>query len=352
MTETCKAAIFTGINKLEVLDIKKPTPKPNEVLVELKTCALCTWEQRVYQGINQVDFPFIGGHEEAGIIVEVGADIDPNLWQVNDRVVVGLLTSCGECENCRIGEEGSCENFNYENLVGGLDTRGMGGLSQYLAVPVSKLFKISDKLSYEEAALTEPLSCVVHSVEIANIQFGETVVVVGAGIMGAFHAILAKNKGARVIVIEPNEKRLALLRELGFTELINPTHDDSISKVKELTNGKGADVILNTVGVSKLAEESVAMSALYGRVVLYSSYHPDTPIALSPNQLHRRMTKVVGSANSSTRDFITAMKLLNEGIVDVKPFIAGIYPLSDVVAGMEAAISPDSYRIIVDMSAE
>lgn len=350
MSETCKAAIFTDVNKLEVLEITKPQPKPNEVLVELKTCALCTWEQRVYQGINQVDFPFIGGHEEAGIIVEIGSDIDEKLWKVGDRVVVGLLTSCGECDNCRIGEEGSCENFNYENLVGGLDTRGMGGLSQYLAVPISKLFKISENLSYQEAALTEPLSCVVHSVEIANIQFGETVVVVGAGIMGAFHAILAKNKGARVMVIEPNEKRLDLLRSLGFEELINPNQEDSVAKVMSLTNGKGADVVLNTVGVSKLAEESVEMSALYGRVVLYSSYHPDTPIALSPNRLHRRMTKLVGSANSNTRDFITAMKLLNEKIVDVSPFISGTYSLTDIVTGMEEAITPDTYRVIIELN--
>lgn len=347
--DTCKAAIFTEVEKLEVVDIKKPTPKANEVLVELKTCAICTWEQRVYKGINQVDFPFIGGHEEAGIITAVGSDIDPKLWNVGDRVVVGMLTSCGECENCRIGEEGSCQNFSYEKMVGGLDTRGMGGFSQYLAVPVSKLFKIADKLSYEEAALTEPLSCVVHSVELANIQLGESVVVIGAGIMGAFHAILARNKGGRVIVVEPNQQRLELLKSLGFNELINPSQVNAVEEVLALTDNKGADVILNTVGVSKLAEESIEMSALYGRVVLYSSYHPDTPLSISPNKLHRRMTKLVGTANSNTHDFITAMKLLNEGIVDVKPFISGTYPLASIVEGMQAALTPDTYRIVVTM---
>lgn len=347
--ETCQAAIFTDVGKLEVKSIKKPQVKANEVLVKLKTCALCTWEQRVYQGINHVEFPFIGGHEEAGVITEIGSEIDTNLWNIGDRVVVGLLTSCGECENCRIGEEGSCENFNYENLVGGLDTQGMGGLSQYLAVPVSKLFKIADPLSYEEAALTEPLSCVVHSINIADIQLGETVVVIGAGIMGAFHAILARNKGARVIVVEPNEERLYVMRGLGFSEVINPNEEYLIEKIFELTNDKGADVVLNTVGASKLAEESVAISALYGRVILYSSYHPDTPISISPNRLHRRMTKLLGTANSNTKDFITAMKLLNEGIIDVKPFISGKCQLDEIVSGMEQAISPDTYRIIVEM---
>lgn len=350
MENTCKAAVFTGKEKIKLQNIKKPKPKSNEVLVKLKTCALCTWEQRVYQGINKVDFPFIGGHEQAGIIVEIGSDIDKTLWDAGDNVVVGLLTSCEECEKCRIGEEGNCENFSYESFVGGLDIRGMGGLSQYLAVSISKIFKIEGDLSYQEAALTEPLSCVVHSIEIADIQFGETVIVIGAGIMGAFHAVLARNKGARVIISEPNQSRIDLMKTLGFEEFIKPDFEDAIDQSLELTDGKGADVVLSTVGISKLAEEAVQMSSLYGRVVLYSSYHPDTPISISPNRIHKRMTKLMGSANSNTRDFITAMKLLNERVIGVKPFIYGTYELDEIEEAIQKAIDPNNYRVIVQMT--
>ncbi|MCF1585157.1 alcohol dehydrogenase catalytic domain-containing protein [Tetragenococcus koreensis] len=350
MKNTCKAAIFAGKEKIEIRNITKPKPKSNEVLVELKMCALCTWEQRVYQGVNKVEFPFIGGHEQAGTIVEVGTDIDKALWNVGDDVAVGLLTSCGECEKCRIGEEGNCENFSYESFVGGLNIRGMGGLSQYLAVSASKIFKIEGSLSYQEAALTEPLSCVVHSVETANIQLGETVIVIGTGIMGAFHAVLAGNKGARVIISEPNKKRIDLMKTLSFEEFIIPDEENAIERSLELTEGKGADVVLNTVGVSKLAEEAIQMSSLYGRVILYSSYHPDTPISISPNSIHKRMTKLMGSANSNTCDFITAMKLLNERVIDVKPFIYGIYELDEIEQAMKTAIDPDNYRVIMQIT--
>ncbi|WP_332236945.1 zinc-dependent alcohol dehydrogenase [Sporolactobacillus sp. KGMB 08714] len=349
LAELMKAAIFEDVGKITVKEIPKPVVKSDEVLVRLKTCAICTWEQRVYQGINKVAFPFIGGHEEAGVIVEIGNDIDRKLWSVGDRVVVGLLTSCGECTNCRIGEEGSCENFSYENFVGGLNISGMGGFSEYLSVPISKLFKIKGNLPYEIACLTEPLSCVVHSIERAQIRLGENVVVVGAGIMGMFHAVLARQQGARVIVIEPNENRITKLHELGFEEVIDPKSVNSVDVVKELTDGRGADVVLNTVGISSLAEESIAMAALYGRVILYSSYHPDEPITISPNTLHRRMTKLMGSANSNTRDFETALTLLNDGIIKPEPFIAGTVKLDDIEHGIKTAIDPNKYRIIVEL---
>lgn len=347
-----KAAIFNDVRKLDIEEIDMPKMRSNEVLVKLKACALCTWEQRVYTGVNSVQFPFIGGHEESGIIAKVGEDIDQRLWNVGDRVVVGLMTSCGDCKNCRTGKEGSCTNFSYERRVGGLDVRGMGGLSEYLAVPVTKLFHIADTLSYEEASLTEPLSCVVHSIDTADIQLGDVVVVVGAGIMGAFHSILARQRGARVIIDEPSANRRKFMKGFGFKEFIDPSTQSPVDEVKRLTGNQGADIVFNTVGVSKFAPESVDMSAIRGKVMLYSSYHPDDPISISPNSLHRRMTKLMGSANSDSIDFFKAMKLLNTGIVNVNPFIAGFTDFDNIDAGMTKALDPETYRVIVRMNQE
>ncbi|TLF38899.1 zinc-binding dehydrogenase [Lacticaseibacillus zeae] len=345
-----KAAIFNDVKKLDVEEIEKPEIRPNEVLVQLKACALCTWEQRVYTGVNKVQFPFIGGHEESGIIVKAGSEVNPDLWKTGDRVVVGLMTSCGDCENCRVGHEGSCTNFSYENRVGGLNVRGMGGLAEYLAVPVSKLFPVAEGLSFEEASLTEPLSCVVHSIDTADVQLGDNVVVIGTGIMGAFHALLARQQGARVIIDEPDEKRRVFMKTLGFKEAIDPMNEDPVQRVKQLTDNKGADVVFDTVAVSKIAEQAVQMAAIRGKVMLYSSYHPDTPISISPNTLHRSMTKLMGSANSDSIDFFKAMKLLNNGTIDAKPFIAGTTSLENIDKGMQKALNPESYRVIVQMN--
>lgn len=345
-----KAAIFNDVKKLDIEDIDLPEIRPNEVLVQIKSCAICTWEQRVYTGVNKVQFPFIGGHEESGIITKIGDDIDQSLWNKGDRVVVGLMTSCGDCENCRTGKEGSCTNFSYERRVGGLNVRGMGGFAEYLAVPVTKLFPVADSLTYDEASLTEPLSCVVHSIDTADIQLGDTVVVVGAGIMGAFHAILARQRGARVIVDEPSDNRRKFMASLGFKEFINPKTENAIDAVMKLTNNNGADIVFNTVGISKFAEESIKMAAIRGKVMLYSSYHPDKPISISPNTLHRHLTKLMGSANSDGTDFFKAMKLLNEGVVDVKPFIAGTTTFDTIDEGMKTALDPETYRVILEMN--
>lgn len=345
-----KAAVFTDVKQLKVESIDKPVIKSDEVLVKIKSCALCTWEQRVFTGMNRVQFPFIGGHEESGLIVDIGDDIDSNLWSIGDRVVVGLLTSCGHCKNCRTGHEGSCTNFSYENKVGGLGIRGMGGLAEYLAVPVTKIFPMADSLSYEEASLTEPLSCVVHSVDTANIELGDNVVVIGAGIMGAFHALLARQRGARVIISEPNLVRRKFMARLGFPELVNPDENEPIMEIKKMTSGKGADVVFDTLPISPVAEQAVKMAAIRGRVILYSSFHPDTPIEISPHTLHRRMTKLMGSANSDSSDFFKAIKLLNNRDIDVDPFIAGAVPIDEIESGMEQALNPETYRIIVRMS--
>lgn len=342
-----KAAVFTNVGKIEIQDIKTPEPKPDELLVELKASAICTWEQRVYQGVNKVKFPFIGGHEQSGIIVNIGSDVDGSVWHIGDRVVVGLLTSCGECYYCRKGEEGSCENFDYEKLVGGLSVRGMGGFAQYLAVKDRNVFKIPDKLSFEAAALTEPLSCVIHSIETADIKLGQNVLVIGAGIMGVFHSLLARKKGARVIVSEPDENRRKLLNRLGIHETFNPIDENPVDKIKELTEGRGADIIFNTTAISAIAQQCLDMIALYGKIILYSSYHPDSPIAVSPNMVHKKLISISGSANSNSSDFAKAVKLLGDGIIDPSPVISEILALKDIEKAMKEAIKPSSYRIVI-----
>lgn len=347
MAEKMKALVYTGVKQVEVQDIDKPVMKPNEVLVELKAQAICTWEQRAYQGINKVEYPFIGGHEQSGIIVGVGSDIDENIWKVGDRVVVGLLMSCGECYYCKSGEEGSCENFSYEKLVGGLSITGMGGFTEYLSVTTDKLFKIPDNVSYEEAALTEPLSCALHSVELADIKMGENVLVIGAGIMGVFHAILAKHKGGRVIISEPDAKRREFLADMGFTEFIDPMNEDIVKVVKDATNGRGADVIFNTTAIVAIAQQTLEMIALYGRIVLYSSFYPDKPLEVSPTFIHKSMIKLMGSVDANSSDFMTSLNLMSAGIVDVKKVISEVGSFYNMEDALEKAISPDTYRVLV-----
>lgn len=350
MTNKSKAAVFYGVEDIKITEIERPINNDYEVLVKLDYCALCTWERRVYEGVNEVEFPFIGGHEVSGEIVSIGNKVNEKLWNVGDKVVVGLMTSCGQCNNCKTGNEGSCESFSYENYIGGLNMRGMGGLSQYLSVTTDKLFKYDqEKISAKEAALVEPLSCVVHSLKLADVKIGDDVVVIGAGIMGALHAILCRAIGANVIISEPTESRIEFLRKLGFKNFIKKGEDFN-EKVMNYTDGNGANIIFNTVAIPQIAEDSIDSLSLGGKLVLYSSYKPDKPISISPNSVHRKEYSIIGVANSDSSDFIVATKLIEDGIVDVKPFVNGVYKLENVEAAFKEALKNQSYRILVELN--
>ncbi len=349
MIETMKAAVFTDIGKIEVKGIQKPIPKRDELLIRLKSCAICTWEQRVYQGVNRVEFPFIGGHEMSGVIEEMGEDVDTDMWKLGERVVVGLLNACGNCYYCRMGQHGICKGFNHSSVVGGLPIRGMGGFSEYLSVSPNNLFKIDGDISFETASLTEPLSCVIHSIERGDISIGDDVVVVGAGIMGMLHLMLAKRQAARVIVSEPDEERRKLALQLGADEVINPLQGNPVEKVKDLTGGRGAQVVFVTTAISQIAKQSIDMAGRLGKVVIYSSYHPDNPVDFSPNWIHKNMVSIVGTANSNITDFEKSIKLLSHKIIDPAPFISGVYPLAECEKALQEAVKPTNYRVIINL---
>lgn len=347
MSEKIKAGVFTDVGNIEILELEKPKPRGNEILVKIKTCAICTWEQRVFQGINKVKFPFIGGHETVGVIEELGEDLKDSKWKVGDKVALGLMLACGDCYYCRKGQHGSCETFNHENKLRGFPFRGMGGFCQYQLVVPENLFKLKEDLPCEVGAFAEPLSCVIHSIEMANIEIGNDVAIIGAGMMGLLHIILAKRQGARVLVFEPNEERLKLAKKLGADAVINPSIDNPVSKIKALTEGRGADVIFNTTAISKIAEQTTEMVAKLGKIIFYSSYHPDIPISISPNWLHKELVSLIGTANSNMKDFEKSCKLLSERIIDPSPFISDVVPFEDIEKALRRSIEPGTFRVII-----
>lgn len=199
---TMQRALLVGPKQIKFEEIPIPTPTSNQVLVKVHTCALCTWEQRMYSGAEP-NYPIVGGHEISGVVLEKGAlvfGLEPG-----DHVTLSGLIRCGQCESCRRGYDNICENvFKFRE---GNGPGGPGGLGQYVLRLGSDCFKVSKDVPLEQAALSEPLSCVLRSIKRANLHGGERVVIVGAGIMGLLHLILAKKYGTVVSVSEPDEKR-------------------------------------------------------------------------------------------------------------------------------------------------
>lgn len=346
MSETMKTAVFRDIKKIGLESCEKPKAAGNKVLVKIDASAICTWEQRVYTGVNKVDFPFIGGHEMAGHIVEMGEDANQTEWSIGDRVVVGATLPCRDCYYCKSGKEQSCEHFNHSAHLEGLPYHGMGGLSEYiLAVPES-LFKY-ENVEPEQAAIIEPVSCVVHSVETADVQLGDTVLVIGCGIMGLLHTAICAKQGAAVIVSDVNEERTALAKELGAKFVINPAKENLTEKIRELTGGRKAQVIFDTTPIPSVVEDAFQCVSNAGKIVLYSSIHPAEPVPFDPNWVHGKSIQILGTANSNARDFMKAAQMVSSGVLDLKPFVSKIFEAEDIEQAFESAIQGDKFRVVV-----
>ena len=317
-------------------------PRGAQVLVKVDSCAICTLEQRVFSGTMK-RYPFAGGHEVAGTVVAVGDDV--LAVNVGDNVAVRLLTSCGQCYYCRSGHENQCVSSFKASIHEGLN--GPGGFAEFMVVDAGSVYRMEDDVPLTEAALTEPLACCVHSVRTGNVEFGDDVVVIGVGIMGGFHIQLAKLRGARVIVCEPDDDRRVVALELGADVLIDPTSEDAVERVSAVTEGRGADVVFCTVARTEVAVDAVAMAGKLARVVFYSSFHPDNPIEVSPNKIHSKETIITGAVNPNRSDFLAASRLISHRLVDVKPLISGEVSLNEIDQGLSRALDPSTYRIVV-----
>ncbi|WP_196593642.1 zinc-dependent alcohol dehydrogenase [Pectinatus sottacetonis] len=342
-----KTAVFTGIRKITLEECKTPTAKGNKVLVKVNSCAICTWEQRVYTGVNKVEFPFIGGHEIAAEIVAMGDDVNRTEWAVGDKVVVGATLQCRNCYYCKTGNSQSCEHFDHSAHLEGLPYRGMGGLSEYLLVSPDCIFKYRN-VDPNEACIIEPLSCVIHSVETANVQMGDFVLIIGCGIMGLLHTLLCQKKGATVIVSDVNEERLKLAKKLGASYIVNPMKNNIEEEVKKITGGIKAQVIFDTTPIPIVIQDTFKCVSNVGKIVLYSSIHPAEPVLFDPNWVHGKSIQILGTANSNDRDFMRAAQMVSEGVINLRPFVSEVYPAEKIQDAFESAAKADKFRVVVN----
>lgn len=345
MAEKMKVLAITGKESPEVVEVNRPVPRDNEVLVKIDGCAICTWEQRVYM-TGKFKMPFLGGHEVVGHVVEMGSKVRTREYAVGDTVAVSVISSCGTCYYCRHGEENLCVD-SYANLSEDVGMNGPGGFSQYKVVPQHKLWKLNPSLPWTFGTFSEPLACVCNSVRKARIELGNDVVVIGGGIMGMFHMMVAKLQGARVIMSEIDEKRRALAMELGCDITFSPKEKDAVAYVRELTEGRGADVVFDTTVLPAVAAQAIDMAGKMGRVVMYSSVNPADPVDLDANALHSSEKVITGSVSPSIQSFDTAVRLLNKGLINPEKLLYGTYSYENAREAFEAAIRPDTYRVII-----
>ncbi len=341
-----RALAVTAPGKTGYIDLSTPELGPGEALVRVRAVALCTLEQRVFQGRMKLPLPFVGGHEAAGDVLALGPGIDPALFPPGTRVSVRLFYHCGMCAACRSGHINMCDQAKRKPVREGL-LPGPGGLVDQVIAPANMLFKIADNLSYEEASLTEPLACCVHSVNRADIRLGEDVAVIGGGVMGQLHVMLARLRGARVLMSEPMAARRETALALGADRAIDPMAEDPVSQVMAWTGGQGAGAVFNTTASAPVFAQAFRMAAKGGRVIQYSSLHPDAPAEISPQRVHAGEITVTGSVSPVLEDFATASRLLNYGLVRAAPLISRVFPFEEGQQAFETAVAPDTMRVVL-----
>ncbi|MDD4080968.1 MAG: alcohol dehydrogenase catalytic domain-containing protein [Eubacteriales bacterium] len=341
-----KALAVSGLGKTGIVELSTPDIRPMEALVRVRAVALCTLEQRVFRGLVKAPLPFVGGHEVAGEIIALGEEARVSGFNPGDRVAVRLLYNCGVCAACRSGQSNLCDHARHKPVREGL-LPGPGGLMDQVIVPANMLFGIQDSLSFEEASLTEPLACCVHSVNRARVGLGEDVVIIGGGIMGQFHVMLAKLRGARVMLSEPIEARRDMARTHGADLAIDPGEGDPADAVLEWTQGQGAGAVFNTTADAGAFAQAVQMAGKGGRVIQYSSLHPDVPTAVSPQRIHSQEVTITGSVSPVVEDFATANRLLNHGLINCRHLISGTFTCQEGQKAFEAAVQPGAMRVII-----
>jgi len=230
-----------------------------------------------------------------------------------------------------------------------------GGFAQYMLVPARAVRNgcvnvLPDNLSYEEAAIAEPLACVINGQELSGVKLGDTVVVIGSGPVGSFHLELARSKGAsKTILSEAAQERLDAAKELGTADIyVNPMKEDLAKKVMDETEGRGADVVIVACSVGKAQEQSLQLVAKRGNINFFGGLPKDKPfIQFDSNQIHYKEFTVVGTHGSAPRHNLTAINLISEGRIKAKKYITRTLPLDKVAEGIAAVEKAQGFKTII-----
>jgi L-iditol 2-dehydrogenase len=338
-----KAAVYLGRHNVKVMDVDPAPVGDNEVRVNVKYCGVCGTDIHIYEGDGgsaDVKPNTIIGHEFSGVIAEVGKNVK-NL-KVGDRVSIDPNGTCGACYFCRNLKAHYCEN------IVNTGTTYNGGFAEYVSVNERQVFKIPDNLSYETAALTEPVSCCIHGIDLCNIKAGQTVLIFGAGPIGLIMLQLAKLAGAgKIFVSEIVPEKRELAKKYGATYVIDPTKDD-IGEILE-KNCKNVDCTIDCAGSVKTIEQAIKYAGKGATVMMFGLTAPDATIEVKPNEIFRKELKLT-SSYINPYAFDRAIELLALGKVKTEGIITEVLPLEEINKVFEDPSMRRAGKVVVKIS--
>jgi len=294
-----KAVEFTEPGKYRFVRAPRPTPGRDQVLVQVKSTTICGTDLKIFKGaFPGVQYPHIPGHEFGGEVVEVGEGVT-NVKH-GDRVGVEVHVGCGTCPRCMEGMYNLCENYGvHETGHAHVGFTTHGGLAEYCVVPARAAHRLPDGLDFDHGAFTDTLSIALWAVERAGgVRAGESVVVLGPGALGLLAMQIARVQGSGQLVVCGTQKdadRLRLARKLGADYIIDVEAGDAVEGVRQLTRGKGADLVIEFAGTGQAAQQAINMARRGGRVVLGGSTSPGRRLDIDLSTIVRGQLSLFGS---------------------------------------------------------
>ncbi|WP_250227795.1 alcohol dehydrogenase catalytic domain-containing protein [Anaeropeptidivorans aminofermentans] len=349
-----KAAVFNGIRDITIEEIEKPMPGPDDFVLKVKAAALCGSDLRTYlHGHPKIKTPHVLGHEFAGVVESVGENV--TFVKVGDRVAVHPGVPCGHCYYCDRGQQNMCET---RKQIGG---QYPGAFAEYVNIPgkcieVGTVVHIPEECSFEIATLGDPLVSALNGQEILNVQYGDTVLILGAGPIGYFHAMLARLKGAgNIILANRSQGRLDYAKEHNIADNyycigrdakdIKPFRD----YINSMTEGRGAEVVIVANTSTESARQAVQLAAKNGKVLLFAGFPKDAPeLGVDGNLIHYNQLNVMGALGSTPRQYQLAEKMLFTNKINGNIMITHRIPLEEINEGFQKMIDGEGVKIVID----
>lgn len=341
-----KAFVYEEHKKLVLKEIPRPQIEKDSAIIKVNACSICGTDLRTYlHGSNRISPPRVIGHEVVGTIIEMGKNVTG--FKSGDRVAVAPAVGCGKCYYCKNGFTNICDN---------LETIGFqydGGFAEYMEIPtrafaVGNVNKLSSLIDDVEAAVAEPIACCVNAQEFLDIQEGNSVVIFGAGFIGCIHAELALSKGAaKVIIVEMAEERAKQAAEL-IDELIviNPLIDSFKERITDITEGRGADVVITACSSGKAQESAISIAAKRGRISLFGGLPGDSMGFIDSNEIHYKELGVFGVHASTSLQNKKVLDWISNGRLNVKKYI-NTYSLTNIVEAFEAVREGNVFKAVI-----
>ena len=333
-----RAVVVEQPKTVAIKDVPKPEPGPGEVVVQVAACGICGTDKNIYAGTFLSHYPLIPGHEFSGVVAAVGQGVSG--LREGDRVAVDPSLFCGECYYCRRLQGNHCERW------GAIGDTTSGAFAEYVKVPARNCYVISERLSFAEGALIEPLACVVWGMKRLQAQPADSVLLLGAGPMSMLWLqVLRHGNASQIVVTDLYPSRLEAAREFGASDVV--VADESQEERLREVSPRGFDIVIDVTGVPKVLEAGFKYVKPMGKLMAFGVCPMNSSISVNPFEIYNKDITILGSM-AINYTFEQAVELAEAGVVDLRSLVSHTFPLEEFERALQTAGTQDSMKVQVN----